>query len=327
MPLISVIIPVYNGEKTIEETIRSVLNQTFADFEIIVINDGSTDSTVKIVSGFTDSRIRLLSYHNGSAAASRNRGLDHVRGEYIAFLDADDLWTTGKLEGQLKALQEYPEAGLAYSWTDIIDENNQFVSRGSRISITGDAWPYLLLSNILDSGSNPLIRRQVLSKVEKFDESLIPAEDWDFYLRISENYPFVCTEKQQILYRLSPHSISSNFIEMEVSTVRLLESAFARCPAQLKYLKNQSFSNVYKYLTYKALTGKPNRKRSLIATRFWQNALRYDPQLLKGKIFIKVWLKILLTLILPRTISDQLNQNPQLDIITLMGYVISRPPE
>ncbi|HBL15031.1 MAG TPA: glycosyl transferase family A, partial [Cyanobacteria bacterium UBA11162] len=110
-------------EKTIKETIESILNQTFVDFELIVINDGSTDSTVDIVTSIQDSRLQVFSYPNAGLAASRNRGIDRATGKYISFIDADDLWTPDKLERQLKALEENPQAAVAYSWTDCIDES------------------------------------------------------------------------------------------------------------------------------------------------------------------------------------------------------------
>src|SRR3712207_3352824 len=114
MPLISVIIPVYNGEKTIQETIESVLNQTFPSFELIVINDGSHDSTLDIVSSIKDPRIKVFSYPNAGLSASRNRGISVACGEYVSFIDADDLWTPDKLEAQYKALQANPQAAVAY---------------------------------------------------------------------------------------------------------------------------------------------------------------------------------------------------------------------
>ena len=117
MPTISVVIPAYNAAKTILETIDSVRQQTFSDFEVIVINDGSNDNTAELVNAVADDRLRLFSYENGGAAIARNRGIDHVSGEFIAFLDADDLWTPDKLELQLEALQKHPEAGVAHSWT------------------------------------------------------------------------------------------------------------------------------------------------------------------------------------------------------------------
>ena len=115
MPLISVIIPVFNGEKTIQDTIQSVLNQTVTDFEIIVINDGSTDGTLEIIQKITDTRLKVFSYPNTNQAASRNRGLEKATSKYIAFLDADDLCTPDKLESQRDALERYPNAALAYS--------------------------------------------------------------------------------------------------------------------------------------------------------------------------------------------------------------------
>ncbi|MFM6395643.1 glycosyltransferase family 2 protein [Planktothrix sp.] len=158
MPLISVVIPTYNAEKTIEETIHSVLNQTVSDLELIVVNDGSTDSTLEIISKFTDPRLKVFSYPHSGANSARNRGLEQASGEYISFIDADDLWTPDKLELQLKVLQENPEAKVAYSWTDCIDESSQFLRRGGHVTVNGDVYLHLLVANFLENGSNPLMR-------------------------------------------------------------------------------------------------------------------------------------------------------------------------
>src|SRR5690242_20728341 len=99
-PQISVIIPVYNGERTILETIASVQQQTFSDFELIVINDGSTDRTLELLNSVEDPRLKILSYSNGGLPVARNRGISHATGEFITFIDADDLWTSDKLEAQ-----------------------------------------------------------------------------------------------------------------------------------------------------------------------------------------------------------------------------------
>lgn len=136
MPTISVIVPAYNAEKTILKTIESVLKQTFTDFELIIINDGSNDSTLNIVNSINDDRIKVFSYANSGVCVSRNRGIEQAQGEYISFLDADDLWTTDKLELQLKALQENPQTAIAYSWTDYIDENGKFLYPGSHASFS-----------------------------------------------------------------------------------------------------------------------------------------------------------------------------------------------
>ena len=149
MAVISVIIPVYNGEKTIRETVNSVLKQTFTDFELIIINDGSNDRTLEIVSSIEDSRIKIFSYPNAGLAASRNRGITHAASEFIAFLDADDLWTPDKLEAQLQALQKDTQVAVAYSWSDCIDESGQFIRKASYSTATNNLYAKLLLTNFL----------------------------------------------------------------------------------------------------------------------------------------------------------------------------------
>ena len=299
MPLISVIIPVYNGEKTIQETIESILNQTFSDFELLVINDGSQDSTLKIVSDIHDSRIIFFSYLNAGVSASRNRGLSHAMGEFISFIDADDLWIPDKLEAQVKALQENPQVAVAYSWTDWIDESNQLLGRGSYLPEQGDVFAKLLLNDFVASGSNCLIRRQALIEVGGFDESLAHGEDWDLWLRLAARYEFILVPSPQILYRVSPNSASFNVLEMERGSLKVIEKAYAIAPASLQHLKQQSLGNRYKYLTFKALEGSPEGKKGLVAAMFLGHAIRNDPSLLQTRVIWKVLLKIVTVVLLP----------------------------
>ena len=320
MPLISVIIPVYNGEKTIRETIESVLDQTFQDFEVIIINDGSQDKTLEVINNIPDSRLKVFSYPNAGLSASRNRGLSRAGGEYIAFLDADDLWTEDKLEAQLLALEQNPQAALAYSWSDYIDESSNFVRHGSHITVNGDAYPRLLLTDILENGSNPLIRKQALVEVGGSDETLPSVEDWDLWLRIAARYHFVAVPKPQILYRISAHSMSFNVPKMEFSCLKVVERAFNQAPESLQYLKRDSLANIYKYLTYKSLVGVPERSQGLIATKLLWFAVNYDYSLLQRRIFWKVLLKIAISVTLPQQLTRTLIRKMQgfSDVTTLM---------
>ncbi len=306
MPLISVIIPVYNGEKTIRETIESVLNQTLSDFELIVINDGSQDSTLEIISSIQDPRLRVISYPNAGLSASRNRGISQATGDYISFIDADDLWTPDKLEAQLRALEASPQAAVAYSWTDCIDESSQFLRQGSHITASGNIWANLLLSNFLDNGSNPLIRRQALTEVGGFDESLRAAEDWDMYLRLGAHYHFVAVPSPHILYRVSADSMSSKVSKQEVETLKVIERAFSQAPESLQHLNKCSLANLYKYLTWKALDGTPERRKSLIAVKFLWHTVSHDPSLLRRRIIWKVMLKIAIAFLLPPEFASAL---------------------
>lgn len=302
MPVISVVIPVFNGEKTIKETIQSVLDQTFIDLEVIVINDGSQDSTLSIVSSITDPRVQVFSYENAGLANSRNRGFSYATGEYISFLDADDLWTVDKLEAQYKALQANPQAAVAYSWVDYIDESGNFFRSASHITANGDVYEQLLLNNFLENGSNPLIRRQALADVGGFDAELASSEDWDMWLRLSARYEFVAVSSAQVLYRKSSHSMSCNALKMEAESLRMLDKAYSQAPQALQHLKRNSIANLYHYLTFKIFESSPNRRNGLLAARFFWNAIANNPSMLLGwKTVLRVLAKVsLVTLLSPK---------------------------
>ena len=306
MPLISVVIPVFNGERTIQETIESILNQTFSDFEIIVINDGSEDSTLQIVSNISDSRLRILTYPNAGLAASRNRGITEATGEYVAFLDADDLWTPDKLAAQFKQLQANPDAAVAYSWTDFIDGSGCFVRPAAHFTVSGNVFSRLLLTNFLDNGSNPLISKQALIEVGGLDESLKAAEDWDLYLRLAARYPFVVVTSPQVLYRVSADSMSGNVFRQETETLKVINKVFSQAPESLKYLRPYSLANVYKYLTFKALNGYPIRNRGLVAIKFLLLAIINEPALAQKRVIWKVLLKSLMVITLPQNLASHL---------------------
>jgi glycosyltransferase involved in cell wall biosynthesis len=299
MPIISVVIPVFNGEKTIKETIESVLNQTFRDFKLIVINDGSQDSTLQIVDSIKDHRLQVFSYSNAGLSASRNRGIYHAVGEYISFIDADDLWTPDKLEAQFKALQANPHAGVAYSWTDYIDESSQFFRQGAHFNFTGNIYAKLLVTNLLENGSNPLIRTQAFTEVGGFDESLSAAEDWDMWLRLASRYHFVVVPSPQILYRVSVNSMSSKLDKQEAESLKVIEKAFNQAPESVKHLKKASLANLYKYLIFKALEDSPERDRGLISVRFLLLIISNYPALLRTRIIWKVLFKIVTITLLP----------------------------
>ena len=291
---ISVIIPVFNGAKTIKETIDSILNQIFQNLELIIIDDGSKDTTLEVVKSFSDSRIKVFSYPNAGLSASRNRGISQAKGEYISFIDADDLWTPDKLESQWKALQKNPQAAIAYSWTDYIDESSKFIKSGRRIKVNGDAFSKLLLINFLENGSNPLIRQEAFEKIGGFDESLLAAEDIDMWLRLAANYEFVCVEKSQILYRVSTSSMSTNLKRQETASLKVMERAFSYPKAdKFKDLRKESLSHLYQYLTFKAIEVPPQKRQTLTALYFLWNCIKNNPGVIKNqKLMIIAGLKI-----------------------------------
>jgi len=299
MSLISVIVPVFNGENTIKVTIASVLNQTFDDLELIVIDDGSKDSTLSIVSSIKDPRLKVFSYENAGVANSRNRGFSHASGEFISFLDADDLWTPDKLELQLKALQENPLAAVAYSWVNYIDRSGQFLRAGNHIIANGDIHKTMLVHNPLENGSNPLIRRQAFAETDGFKQNLSSAADWDMWIRLAARHHFVCVPLPQVLYRMSSNSMSSNVVKMEAVFLQVIEDAFNQAPKSMQYLKRDSIATLYHYLTFKAVESPTARRDGLLAARFFLQALRNDLSALwQWKTMLKALFKIAVVILL-----------------------------
>jgi glycosyltransferase involved in cell wall biosynthesis len=324
MPLISVVIPVYNGEKTIRETIESILNQTFTDFELLVINDGSKDSTLDIASSIIDSRLKIFSYPNAGLSANRNRGISLAACDYISFIDADDLWTVDKLEAQYRALQENSQAAVAYSWTDYIDESGQFIRQGPHCNFNGDVYTRLLLGDFIGNGSNPLIRTHVFAEVGGFDESLTEVEDWDMWLRLASRYHFVAVPSPQVFYRISAKSMSANVWGMEIASLQIIERAFAEAPESIKHLKPTCLGNRYKGLTWRVLEGYPERRKGLTAAKFfWESVIR-DRTLLKKQFTWKVLLKIAVWVLLPsqqaQTFINKFKTLPDIHSTLLMHF-------
>jgi len=329
MPLISVVIPAYNAENTIKATVKSVLNQTFADFELIIINDGSKDSTLDIISGITDPRIKIISQPNAGPQKSRNRGVSEAKGEYLAFLDADDLWTPEKLESQLKALQTNPEAAVAYSWTNWIDETGQFLRRGAYISATGNVYEKLLLIDFVESGSNPLVRREALDAIGQFDESLVGGQDWDMWLRLAARYSFTVVPSPQILYRKYPNSNSwSNNVErQELGFQRVIEKALTQAPATIQLRKKDILANRYKCLVVDALERPAGQKRGLTAARFLWTAIQNDPALLRARVLVKLVIRTTTIILFPPVLAQILLKKAGrlLDVKALYGYLRLEP--
>lgn len=191
---ISVIIPTYNREQMIGRAIRSVLSQTYEDYEIIVVDDGSTDHTENVVEQIADERIRYIRLeHNYGAGYARNIGIRESRHDYIAFLDSDDEWKRFKLELQMQRMQELPEeVGLVYCRMsgEHGDGSGRFCipSYGyDRSFLEGDMFPFLLRRNVIGTPSM-LIRRACLEQTGGFKESLRCVEDYELVLRIARNW-------------------------------------------------------------------------------------------------------------------------------------------
>ena len=246
-PTISVVIPAYNAEKWISPTIKSVQQQTFSDLEIIVIDDGSTDSTLEILKGIVDERMKVFPYEHAGASVARNRGITHSAGKFIAFLDADDLWTADCLELLLAALEQHPQADVSYCWASMIDERGNFLRAWAEVFFEGNVYPQLLAKNFLVCGTL-LIRQQTIESVGEFDPCLTYNEDWDYWIRLARHSLFVLVPKDQLLYRRWSGGTTSRLDLLEQherSRHIALEKVFHSAPIELQCLKNQHLANSY----------------------------------------------------------------------------------
>ncbi len=301
MNSISVVIPAYNVSKTIAETLNSLLAQTYEDFEVIIVNDGSTDNTVEIVTNFCDSRIKLISQENTGVSAARNRGVSCANGEYLSFLDADDIWMPDKLKEQVEALEENPEAAVAYSWTKLIDISGNTIDT-MQPNYSGRVYSQLLQENFLHSGSNVLIRRDAFVRVGGFNESMSHSEDYDCFLRLAKIYPFAVVKKPHVWYRIYSGSTTSQaLLEHEQKCKTALEYFFSQAPEDLQHLKKQNLANLYQYLSLKAVESNFTKTNSYLSGQYYWRALKLNPSLfLTNPITVVISsIKLTLGLILP----------------------------
>lgn len=217
-PKVSIIIPTYNRSRLIGRTIKSILEQTYMDFEIVVIDDCSNDDTANIIAGFNDARIKYiyLSQHKGASFA-RNEGIKIAFGEFIAFADSDDVWLKEKLEKQVHILSTAPDdLGLVYSavWKVSGKRKVLFPGKNLRAKRSGDIHKELLFGNFVPI--HVLLRKECLGRVGMFDEKLPRLQDWDLWLRLSKKYKFLyLNEPLATEFKTSDSISGNNFYLME----------------------------------------------------------------------------------------------------------------
>lgn len=213
MAKVAVIIPTHNRADRLGRAIKSVLNQTFGDFELMVVDDGSKDNPEEVVWSFADRRIRFIRHETArGAAAARNAGIRTTGGAYVAFLDDDDEWYPDKLAEQVAVMEKGLEPlAVVYGAYDIVNSEGDIV-RTRTPSHAGDLHPLLLRSNPIGGTSMVLIRRESLESVGLFDERLQSLEDYDLYLRLSERFTFDFVSKPVCKYMRHPAQLRSNRI-------------------------------------------------------------------------------------------------------------------
>jgi glycosyltransferase involved in cell wall biosynthesis len=242
--MVSVVVPAWNAEATLRETLESVAAQTYDKFEIIIVDDGSTDATAKIAEEFcaSEPRARLIAQKNGGVAAARNRAIADAKGTWIAPIDADDLWHPTKIEKQIAAALSAPaRPGFIYCWHRLIDEDSRVIGSGPRRVLNGRAFNQLAYLNVVENGSALLLSRDTLKEVGGYDPSLRErgaegCEDVLLQLQVARRHPVACVPEYLVGHRRHGRNMSSGFDRMVRSWRLVYDKAGAekpRLPRQL----------------------------------------------------------------------------------------------
>jgi glycosyltransferase involved in cell wall biosynthesis len=243
-PLVAVVIPAYNAASTLDAALHSARGQSYNPLEIIVVNDGSTDETARIVAAHErkDPRVRMISQNQQGVAAARNRGVWECNADFVAMLDADDLWHPEKIKRAMQALMDAGEScGLVYTFSDVIDENDLVMRQEAfpQRPYQGFVLPDLLLNNFIGNGSSPILRKSVVMQVGGYDPNLRAqraegCEDLKLYLAVAETHSFAAVPLALTGYRITSTSMSSNIMRMIRSHQLVTEPYRARYPDQVR---------------------------------------------------------------------------------------------
>lgn len=208
-PLVSVIVPAFNAEATLAAALRSALTQSYANIEIILVDDGSTDRTAEIAAGFPG--VTVLRQANAGVAAARNAGIAASRGEWLAPLDADDLWHPAKLERQVAAALAAPSPpGFVYCWLRLIDPDGRITGSGSRDTFAGRIIHRHLLRNVVGGGGVALFRRDFVVALGGYDEGLESCEDILLQFQLAARHPVAMVPEHLVGYRVVAGQMSAD---------------------------------------------------------------------------------------------------------------------
>lgn len=203
--MISIVLPSFNRAQVLPKAVESILRQTYKDFELIIVDDGSTDNTADVVKNFNDDRIVYVRQENAGACVARNNGIEHSRGEYIAFQDSDDIWHEDKLEKQLKTIQDKN--------ADIVFCRMNRMSGGKKIGLVSNYFKEGFLSKDvmpMSIGTQTLVGKSIVFKQEKFDPEMPRFQEFELLVRAQKNYSIYCMEEPLVDYHLQNDSISAN---------------------------------------------------------------------------------------------------------------------
>lgn len=244
---------VYNGEHYLNESIDSILSQTFQEFEFLIIDDGSTDRSCDIINSYQDSRIRLVTNNrNIGLPCSLNKGLELARGEFIARQDADDLSEPDRLEKQVKFMLANPDLALLGTWYKKIDENGQEISR-KKLPCQCNQLRWSLLFYCPFIHASVMLRRSALEEIGFYDPSFTYAQDYDLWSRIAQRMSVANLNEHLVAYRINSLSMTATYgsdVDNQLLEIRLKNfKNLTRCLNDKVSISNQEFIDIANFMT------------------------------------------------------------------------------
>jgi glycosyltransferase involved in cell wall biosynthesis len=271
--LVSVVIATYNMAGFLPLAIRSALAQTYPDIEVLIIDDGSTDGTAQVVAPFlADARVRYRRQENGGQAVAKNRGIRESTGQYVAFLDADDLWAPDKLEAQIPLFAASRAVGVVYSAFVYIDEKGNPLPHVPHNLHRGRVSGPLLTSNFVGFGTS-VVRRECFERLGSFKENLGMGIDYDLWLRFSTQYEFDYVDRPLLYYREWPGQMSRNWNTRYLNGIEIMKDFLRDFPDAVdKHTADEAWAHTYAGFGYSM---RASRRRE--ALRLYLRALRFKP--------------------------------------------------
>ncbi|MBL4807193.1 MAG: glycosyltransferase family 2 protein [Rhodobacteraceae bacterium] len=272
MPNASIIVPAYNAEHYLPETLKSLLAQSYSDIEIIVVDDGSTDQTVEKARAFNDPRLKIIRQTNRGLAGARNSGIAEATGKYIGFCDSDDLWMPRKLEKHIRHFEAQPNVGLSFSGSALIDENSLKIGLSQTPKTTEISAKDVLLRNPIGNGSAPVFRRAALQDIAWrpdqeqhrdwwFDEDFRQTEDIECWMRfvLTTSWRIEGMPEDLTLYRVNASGLSADIEKQRQSWERMILKIRLIAPAFVNQHVHKARSYHLRYLARRAVTMNDSR--------------------------------------------------------------------
>lgn len=284
LPLVSIVVPVYNTERYVGATLDSIIEQTYAHLEIIVVIDGATDGSLKICKSYNDQRIRIIEQENRGLAGARNTGIREAHGEYIGFIDSDDTWAPRKVKQHLDHLDGDPELGVSFSYSALMDDEGRslgmFQKEGSGLASLSDFY----VRNVMGNGSNAVLRKKVFDgcvsdpvrfpPMNGFCADLRRAEDYELWSRIAHctDWKMACLPEPLVNYRINPGGLSANIHMQRKYHFLAMARIAALAPDEAEHWRCRAVAHTYWHQARTAA----NQHAPRIGTNAVKLALWYD---------------------------------------------------